>query len=551
MEPPNLAKRGFALLLLATALCYCYGLGRAPFVGSDEPRYAEVARGMFERGDLVTPTLGGRVWFEKPALVYWSEMAGFRLFGVSEWSARLGAALAGWLTVLLVGWLCGRAEARAADELRGLRIACAGVAASSAGLIVFSRAVNFDIFLTATVALGLACYFIAGLEGDARKRQLLLAGFYGGVGLALLAKGLVGVVLPFGVVGLYQLLRRELPPWWKTTLWGVPVMLLVAATWYAPVTLLHGRVFVEEFFVKHHFARFVSNKYHHPQGFYFYLLILPLLLLPWTPFLFTAIKSQWLASRRPRETDAAGDDLPGRVRLFAITWLAVPIVFFSISRSKLPGYVLPALPGAALLAGAELRRFVAGEGSQRSMRATGFILLAAGVAALVYPARAGLVSWGCALSVAAPLALAGVWAALGRGSRARAACVVVTAQLLASALAVACALPVVSRLESMRDLLRLADARGYASAPVLDLYTVERSAEFYAAGRLAYDDAGEPRMFDGTNLVEDFADARGDSILVIIPTEYAGQLKTMGAARAELIGDNGVHALFVVHDASR
>jgi 4-amino-4-deoxy-L-arabinose transferase-like glycosyltransferase len=553
LQPTNLAKRGFALLLLATALCYFYGLGRVPFFGADEPRYAEVAREMYERGDLVTPTLGGRVWFEKPALVYWAVMAGFGAFGVSEWSARLGAALAGWLTVLIVGWLCGRVEEGAGGGLVGLRLACASVAASSAGLIVFARAVNFDIFLTTTVALSLACYFVAGLENDAGKRRLLLAGFYAGAGLALLSKGLVGVVLPVGVVCLYRLLRRELVPEWKTLLWGAPLTLMVAATWYAPVTLGHGRVFVEEFFVRHHFARFVSDRYHHPQAFYFYLLILPLLLLPWTPFLFAALRGQWRASRgvRAQPDGAAGDDQSGRLRLFAIAWLVAPVVFFSLSRSKLPGYVLPALPGAALLAGAELRRFAAGEGNVRAMRATGVVLLAAAFAAFAFPARSGLISWACALACAAPLALAGAWAVLGRGERARAACVVVGASLLAAMIAAGCALAGAARKQSVRDLLRLADARGYAGAPVVDLYTVERSAEFYAAGRLVYDDAGDPRMFDGINLVTDFADERRAPVIVVIPVEHADQLTALGSARAELIGDNGVHALFVVRGAER
>src|SRR5919202_6931576 len=90
LQPPNIAKHAFLLAVSATALVYFYGLGRIPFVGADEPRYAEVAREMYARTDLVTPTLEGRVWFEKPALVYWSEMAGFSLFGVSELSARLG-----------------------------------------------------------------------------------------------------------------------------------------------------------------------------------------------------------------------------------------------------------------------------------------------------------------------------------------------------------------------------------------------------------------------------------------------------------------------------
>src|SRR5918998_5427453 len=105
-----LAKRGWVLLLAATAVVYCYGLGRAPFVGADEPRYAQVAREMYERGDALTPTLGGHTWFEKPALAYWTAIAGYKLFGVSEWAARLGVALAGWLTVLLVGWTAKRGE---------------------------------------------------------------------------------------------------------------------------------------------------------------------------------------------------------------------------------------------------------------------------------------------------------------------------------------------------------------------------------------------------------------------------------------------------------
>src|SRR4051812_33489535 len=96
--------RVWPLFLLAAALFYFYGLGHLPLLGPDEPRYAEVAREMFVRGDFVTPTLGDHTWFEKPALLYWMMMAGYRFFGVSEWAARLGPALAGLLTALLIYW---------------------------------------------------------------------------------------------------------------------------------------------------------------------------------------------------------------------------------------------------------------------------------------------------------------------------------------------------------------------------------------------------------------------------------------------------------------
>ncbi|MFL6227418.1 MAG: ArnT family glycosyltransferase [Pyrinomonadaceae bacterium] len=544
MQPSTHAKRDFALLLAGVALAYFYGLGRAPFIGSDEPRYAEVAREMYTRGDLVTPTLAGHTWFEKPALAYWAEMAGFQLFGVSEWSARLGAALAGWLTVLLLGWMCGRVERRALGELRGLQLTCAGVMASSAGLIAFSRGVNFDIFLTATVAVSLACYFVSGLEDDARRRRLLLAGFYAGVGLALLAKGLVGIVIPFGVVGCYQLLLCRFPPSVKSLLWGVPLALLVAATWYAPVTIAHGPAFINQFFIQHHFARFVSNRFHHPQPFYFFLLILPLLTLPWTPFFFASLKNLWHDRRRLR---AEVDDRTSiSLRLFALAWVFVPVAFFSLSHSKLPGYILPALPGAALLAGEELWRFVRGGGSRWAMCVAGVFLLTGACAVLAYSARTGLIGMTCALFVAAPLVCGGLWALWSKGARGRTAGVVVGVTLLTVMIATVYAFGGATRRESVRDLLRLADARGYGATPVLNLYDIERSSEFYAAGRVVYNEHGEPKMFDGVNLISDYARAHREMVLVIVPVANVNQLAAPGMARFEVIGDNGVHALAAV-----
>src|SRR5438045_6421817 len=112
-----LAKRAWPLLLAAICFSYVYGLWRAPLVGADEPRYAEVTREMYVRGDLVTPTLGGRAWFEKPALVYWAGIGSFRVFGVGEWQVRLGAVCMGLLTLFCTAWIAGRVEARAGAEL--------------------------------------------------------------------------------------------------------------------------------------------------------------------------------------------------------------------------------------------------------------------------------------------------------------------------------------------------------------------------------------------------------------------------------------------------
>jgi 4-amino-4-deoxy-L-arabinose transferase-like glycosyltransferase len=575
LQRSTLAKREWLLLLAAAALAYFYGLGAMPFVGPDEPRYAQVAREMFERGDLVTPTLAGRTWFEKPALTYWAAMAGYELSGVTERAARRGSALCGLLTVLVVGWIAGRVERNGSGELRGLRLASAGVAASSAGLVVFSRAINFDIFLTATVSLALGCYLVSEFEDDARRRRLLLAGFYAGVGLALLAKGLVGVVLPAGVVALYSILLRRRPAQLGSLVWGLPLAALVAGSWYAPVIAAHGREFVDEFFVQHHFARYTSNRYHHPQPFYFYLLVALLLALPWTAFLADAVlRAKRLIIRRPsaettptREklvdergpggaATAGHDDGGGlgsegdagvdRLRLFALAWLVVPVAFFSLSGSKLPGYVLPALPGAVLLAGERLARYARGGGAEWPMRATGALLLAFAAAGVGYAALTKEATVGCALLVAAPAAAAGVCAVLSLGARTTRAAVVVGAALLTTMLAAGCAVEGIARRETVGELLRLAAARGYVAEPVLNLHTVERTAEFYAAGRLHYDAEGEPVKHEGANQIAEHLSGRSGAALVFVPVEHETQISNYPPLAAERIGDNGRVALYAV-----
>ena len=532
-----LAKRGWLLLLTATAVVYFYGLGRAPFVGADEPRYAQVAREMYERGDAVTPTLGGHTWFEKPALAYWTAIAGYRLFGISEWSARLGVACAGWLTVFLVGWTARRVEEAEGERAGWLQLASGAVAATSVGLIAFSRGMNFDVFITMTVACALGFFFAAELENGARKKRWLLAGFYAGMGAALLAKGLIGVVLPAGVVGVYYLLRRRPSDVWKSAFWGLFITSGVAAVWYAPVIARHGWVFIDEFFVKHHFARYVSNRYHHPQPFWFYLLIIPALMLPWSAFLASAVYGA-------RRWQWRGDDSLSKLRLFALAWLLFPLLFFSLSGSKLPGYILPALPGAALLAGERLASFLRGEGGLRTLRATAALTFALAVVGILYALDTHELSPLCIALVTAPVMAASAYAFVMARRRVRSVSMIVGVSFLATMLVAGCALDKVSARESMRDLLRAAEGRGYGGSRVLNLHTVERTSEFYAAGRLIYDERdGEPHKFEGVGEVRDVLQARGGTVLVIVPLEYAAQLFQFQPLHTELIGDNGHLAL--------
>ena len=486
MHPSALAKRLYLLLFLVIIAFYLYGLGTLPLLGPDEPRYAQVAREMFLRGDLITPTLGGHTWFEKPALPYWLMIASFKIFGVNEWSARLGSALCGLLTIAAVAYI-GRAVERelelkpvlngehTPDGASGFGFSSVLVMASSLGLIVFSRAASFDVAITMTTAWALGFFLVRELRQE--NRSALLIGFYIFIGLSLLAKGLVGIVIPFGVVGLYYLLRRTWPTRqvWLSLLWGVPLALAVSAIWYGPVILLHGRTFIDEFFIQHHFARYVSNKYHHPQPLYFYPAIILLLALPWSPFLIVALAKTrtWLWR---------GADSLSVLRVFALAWLLMPIVFFSFSGSKLPGYILPSLPAAAFL----ITDYFIHSKSRWSPGPT------------------------------AQLAIFG------------ATLIFVAAVLIFAA-------PRYAQRESVRDLLQVADARGYAGAPVLARTGDDRSAQFYAYDRVVYNADGEVMTFDEVS--QERARALGKKILVLIPAEYVDYFR--GTPNIEVIGNNG------------
>lgn len=469
MHPSTLAKRLYILLFAIIIAFYLYGLGKLPLLGPDEPRYAQVAREMFLTGDLITPTLGHHTWFEKPALLYWMIAGSFKVFGVNEWAARFGPALCGLLTIAAV-WFVGREIDR--EEPRGFAFWSVVVTASCLGLIVFSRAASFDVVITMTATWSLAFFLLYEL----RKKQLHLAGFYAFVGLSLLAKGLVGIVIPFGVVGLYYVLRRKWPSRSVTLslFWGMPLALAVSAVWYGPVIARHGWTFIDEFFVQHHFARYVSNKYHHPQPIYFYPVIILMLALPWTPYLIAALA-------KVRSWKWRGDDGLGIVRVFSLAWLLLPIVFFSFSGSKLPGYVLPAIPAIALLVSDRLTR--------------------------IFNPR-----W--------PLIIAGA-----------------TLVLVAIVLNVGAAR--YANRESVRDLLLMADARGYAGAPVIAQRSDDRSAEFYAYPRVVYGPDGEPVTFD--EITVDEARARGRKLVVMISIEYVENVR--GVKSIEIIGDNGKTAV--------
>jgi 4-amino-4-deoxy-L-arabinose transferase-like glycosyltransferase len=540
----KLAKHGWKLIFLVIAVFYLFGLGALPLVGPDEPRYAEVAREMFARRDLITPTLGGHPWFEKPSLLYWLMMASYRVVGINEYAARLGPAICGLLTAVFIFWL-GRTIERAnagteRENATELGEWSALVYLASFGAIAFSRGASFDIVLTMTLTGALSCFFNWHIRSaNDRKSPWLLAAFYFFIGLSLLAKGLVGIVLPFGIIAAYFMIRREWPrkSFRLSLLWGLPITVLVAASWYGPMLYRHGWVFIDQFIIQHHFARFLSNKYHHPQPFYFYVPVILLMALPWTVALIAGLVSA-------RRWTWQGKDTVDMTRVFALAWLIVPLLFFSLSKSKIPGYVLPVLPASALLIGERLSCFVQANLGKRVIGLTGALILISVAAGAWYSVREVAAPVWLVASVGSAVAIVTVIAMVVRRPR--------LSFLLFGAIPFViclCALkPAVSvaNLDSVRDLIHAADARGYSSAPVFYLLCDDRSAEFYASGRLAYDATGEPIRFEGAQDVAEAIRQKGGLGIVLVETRWEQQLTEYRAVATEKIADNGWNRAFVV-----
>ena len=353
-EPASPAKRvglGALVVVIIWSGTILYGLGVAPLLGPDEPRYAEVAREMLATGDYVTPRLCGCPWFEKPVLLYWMSAASYKLFGVGEFAARFPSAFCALATALCLYFvLASRVSTRAATI-------SSAVLVTSPLFIGYGRAAVMDMPLTAALSIAfLAFYMAVTSENKAKAGWWTVA--WAAAGVAVLAKGLVGLLLFGGIISVVLLVCRiRAFNNWRYWAGGTAVFLAVALTWYLPVVRQNGYSFVQEFFINHHFKRYLTNDYHHPEPFYFYPAIMFAGLAPWA-FLFIPALSRlvaWMNNKGRRYSP---------VYVLAAVWFVAPLLFFSFSASKLPGYILPAVPAACILIGIEAERAWTGRSSR-------------------------------------------------------------------------------------------------------------------------------------------------------------------------------------------
>ena len=309
----------------------------------DEGRYAEIAREMVASGDWVTPRLDGLKYFEKPPLQYWLTAASFEAFELDEWTARLPGALAGFLTLGIIAYV-------------GTIIASPAVgtyaAVALAGCVWpfgIAHMVTLDALLTFWLTMSLGAFLLAQHweESPARRRRWMLVAWAAMAG-GMLTKGLVALLIPFCTLVLHTLVTRDRKPW--TRLYpasGILLFLLLAAPWFIIVSARNPE-FARFFFIHEHFERFLTTEHRRTGAWWYFVPMLALGLLPWTGVFLWRLRASWREASAPPTAFAW-------IR-FCLIWSAFIFVFFSVSGSKLPSYILPVFPAVALVLGSQLDR---------------------------------------------------------------------------------------------------------------------------------------------------------------------------------------------------
>lgn len=333
--------RDLCILVFSFGLLFAFALGHAELGNPDEGRYAEIPREMVVSGDWVTPRLNGVAYFEKPPLVYWL-VAGCQVaFGNHEWAARLTPAMFAVLGIVITYATVRRLANRQAALI------AAGVLGTSLFYFAMGRLLLLDMVVSVLITATLFCFILGVREKPGTRRRLLFYGLYLSAALATLSKGLIGFLLPGAVVFLWLLCfkqwRRLLPLYLPT---GVLLFALVAVPWHV-LAAQRNPTWAHFYFVHEHWERFTTSVHGRVRPWWFFIPLVVFGFFPWTGFFPSALRAS-LGRWRERAEHADA--------WFFVVWVGFIFVFFSLSHSKLPPYILPVFPPLAALAGMGVAR---------------------------------------------------------------------------------------------------------------------------------------------------------------------------------------------------
>lgn len=356
MAPSSSSARAIAIVVVALVIAFFWQLGGIGLVDETEPLFAEAARQMYATGDWITPYFNGETRFDKPPLVYWGMALCFHIFGVGEWGVRLPSAIAAaglagfsFYTLERFGNSHGAQSPDSPDKQQAFTLAAVIGAVAMAlhpQTLVWARTGVSDMLLSGCMGAALLCFFWGYAQGGKARWYY---GFYTFVALAVLDKGPVGAVIPGLVVfgfaaymGQIRTLLKEI-----RLVRGSLLVLLLTVPWFVAVITIHGQTYIDSFFGYHNYERFTDVVNGHAAPWYFYFAVVAVGFLPWSPGLPFAMARlrPWSLGywrRQPREK---------QLGLFALIWFLAIFCFFTAAVTKLPSYVLPLMPAAAIMVG--------------------------------------------------------------------------------------------------------------------------------------------------------------------------------------------------------
>jgi len=464
-------RAGPVLVLLASAVLWFAMLGYRDLMDPDEGRYAQIPAAMVSSGDWLTPRMNGFRYFEKPVLQYWATAAVFKVLGKGNAAARLWTALAGFALALVTAFAAYRLYGRAAGAFAYL------ITISSTMFVVLGHLITLDMALTCFVVSALVCLVVAQQRRSdpaSTRNPMLLA--WALLALGTLTKGPVAAVLPAGAVVIYTLWQRDYRLWKHLHLFkGLALYILIAAPWFVAVDMANPG-FAKFFFVHEHFARFTSEVHHRAGPVYYFLPILLAGVLPW---LITSLRSLL----QPGFALLPGNRGEFDAERLLWTFVVFTLVFFSLSQSKLPAYILPVVPVLAILSGGRLAgvRVVGADRWVLTLVGAGLLAGAFGVSGLAGGSitRGEWLAYAPWVKASGVLGIAGACALHLLRRRPLPAYAIATLLCLASLRGLLLGFNALSETKSGRMVADAILSSVPADAPVFSLATISESSLFY------------------------------------------------------------------------
>lgn len=325
----------FLGLLIVCYFIFFFNIGNYPLMDVDETRYVSMARDMFHCKDFLTLYLNGEFFFEKPPLYFWGECLSFAIFGkVTEFTARFPVALYGTLSTLLLYFTGKKIVSRRFGVISAL------ILATTLEFVILAKFAILDIVVTTCVGFSVMFGFLTQFVQDKNKKYMWWL-FYIFSGLAVMAKGIPGFVVPFAVMFFVTIANKTFKQVFKPQyiLPGFLLFFLIVLPWHLIMFKIHDPLFFHEYIIKHHIERFLnSNEINREQPFYFYILTVLWGLVPW---IFSAIAVGITKLKSIKKFNVTELSNPQKYLLFNAIAFVVTMLFFSSSSTKLITYILP------------------------------------------------------------------------------------------------------------------------------------------------------------------------------------------------------------------